>query len=390
MGLAGMKTVMFVNHVSALGGAEKSMLELVSSLDDSKWRPVVVLPGPGPLASRLSELGVPLEYAPMKRLHRTLSIPGLAGGLRHCFRAISAIKAIMARRSPAIVHSNNTTAHLYAGPAARPARVRAIWHVRDLRRNPIVERPLAYLADAVVSVSSAVQGTLDGIQRPGLIKKVVHNALDVGAFSSHAHPHRFKGQLGLRSQELLFVCACQMVPWKRLDLLIDAFGMCIRRGVKAHLAVVGGDLFGEHSDLHATLKNSVVELGLADRVTFTGYREDMASVMAGADVVAVPSSAEPFGRVALEAMALKKPVVGTRAGGLPEVVLDGVTGLLVPSGDAYLLSKAMERLASDAKLRATMGNAGYNRVRNSFGPEKYAREIEDIYCKLVHCRTDQA
>jgi glycosyltransferase involved in cell wall biosynthesis len=146
---------------------------------------------------------------------------------------------------------------------------------------------------------------------------------------------------------------------------------------------VGSDLFGQHADLVARLRDLVHNLGLGNRLAFVGQRNDVADLIAGSDVIVIPSRAEPFGRVALEAMALSKPVVGTNAGGLPEVVEDGRTGLLVPPESPIALGAAMRRLADDTGLRQRLGDAGAVLVRRQFTPARCASQIETVYERLL-------
>jgi glycosyltransferase involved in cell wall biosynthesis len=111
---------------------------------------------------------------------------------------------------------------------------------------------------------------------------------------------------------------------------------------------------------HAALRAAAASLG--DRVVFAGFQREVAACLEAADVVALPSLHEGLGVAALEAMAAGRPVVASRVGGLGEVVVDGVTGLLVPAGDATALARALARLARDAGLRVRLGRAGRERV----------------------------
>jgi glycosyltransferase involved in cell wall biosynthesis len=118
-------------------------------------------------------------------------------------------------------------------------------------------------------------------------------------------------------------------------------------------------------------------------VRFLGFRSDVASIMADADVLVIASDAEPFGRVALEAMAVGTPVVGTGFGGLPEVVQDGVTGLLTRDLSPGTLADAIGRLLSEPGARAAMGRAGARRVRDAFGLPAHVERVCALYNRLL-------
>ena len=122
----------------------------------------------------------------------------------------------------------------------------------------------------------------------------------------------------------------------------------------------------------------------AEQVVFAGHREDVPDLMAVAEMLVITSDAEPFGRVAIEAMALGKPVVGTRAGGLPEVVRDGETGLLVVPRFPESLAGACLRLLGNASLAGRLGEAGRERVAKQFHIDRTAQETQALYEAMLH------
>ena len=127
----------------------------------------------------------------------------------------------------------------------------------------------------------------------------------------------------------------------------------------------------------------VKEAGLADRFAFLGFRSDAASVLHAVDVVCLPSLAEGFPLAVLEAMAVGKPVVATPVGGVPEAVVHGKTGLLVPAGDSVALAGAIHTLVNSGELRQQMGMAGRDRVRDHFSVQRFARDVQQLYDTLL-------
>ncbi len=124
------------------------------------------------------------------------------------------------------------------------------------------------------------------------------------------------------------------------------------------------------------------ELGIAKKIILCGHRDDIAEILAASNVLVSASRSEHFGRVIIEAMAMAKPVVGTRAGGVPEIVADGLSGILVEPENSEEMAKAVLSLLRDSKHAREMGVAGFNRVKESFSIEKHVREIEEIYQSL--------
>ncbi len=154
---------------------------------------------------------------------------------------------------------------------------------------------------------------------------------------------------------------------------------------EARLLIVGEDYPlanpGGRS-FEAELRSLARELGLEDRVIFTGFRKDVAPLIAASDVLALPSTGEPFGLVYLEAMAMKRPVVALESGGAPEVVEHGKSGLLCPPGDPQSLANGLLTLLRDPALRARMGEYGRRQVETRFTPARMAAETAQIYLEL--------
>jgi L-malate glycosyltransferase len=155
------------------------------------------------------------------------------------------------------------------------------------------------------------------------------------------------------------------------------------------LASLAGDIPNLRLELagvgtqQAELEQLVVRLGIAERVRFLGWQDDIVSCLQSWDIYASPSIAEGLGVSVLEAMAVGLPVVASAAGGLTEVVDDGITGFIVSPSNADSLAEALGRLARDADLRHRMGRAGLERVREKFSDARMVAEIESIYDLLL-------
>lgn len=217
------------------------------------------------------------------------------------------------------------------------------------------------------AVTGCSQHTLDdAVTRFGLPPgrgEVVFNGVDLDlapAPAAPAHPGRYVAALG------------RVVPNKGFDLLVRAFALVADRHPGVTLRIGGS------GPAESDLRRLVGELGLHGRVDLLGRlsREEVAAVMAGADVFVMPSRLEPFGIVILEAWRAGAPVIATTVGGPPEFVQDGVTGLLADPADTELLADKLDRLLSDAALRDRLRAAGRDRVKQFGWPEIAARYHE--------------
>lgn len=165
----------------------------------------------------------------------------------------------------------------------------------------------------------------------------------------------------------------RLVPVKGLQHLIDAAPAIVRRCPTARFLLVGD------GEMRGGLERTVRSLGLGDRITFAGFREDVPAVLAGMDVFVLPSLNEGMGRVLVMAMALGKPIVATRVGGVPELLGDGEAGILVPPGDPSAIADAVSGLLADPRRASALGEAGLRRA-----PRYSAEAMISALAKLYH------
>jgi glycosyltransferase involved in cell wall biosynthesis len=157
----------------------------------------------------------------------------------------------------------------------------------------------------------------------------------------------------------------------------------LRSGYDARFLIIGSPLFGEHG-YEAGLHDLVCSLGIESSVEFLGFREDVSAMLRNMDIlVHASTSADPCPSTVVEGMAHGLPVVGSNGGGVPEMIIDGETGLLAPMGDADGLANALERLLRDPVFANKLGCAAYARARRHFTLERVALQVEDVYRGVV-------
>jgi glycosyltransferase involved in cell wall biosynthesis len=176
-----------------------------------------------------------------------------------------------------------------------------------------------------------------------------------------------------------------LTPVKAHEVFLEMAALLTGEGVDAEYWLVGRD-----KGYEATLRAIVAEHNLESRVKFLGFQEDIPSILAELDLSICCSHEETFGRCVVEAMAARLPVVATRVGGLPEVVEEGVTGLLVPPRDPAALAAAVKQLLDDQPMRERLGIAGRNRAVSMFGSPAHAREVLRIYSRYSTAARERA
>jgi glycosyltransferase involved in cell wall biosynthesis len=215
---------------------------------------------------------------------------------------------------------------------------------------------------------------------------VVHPGVDLSRFCPGPRDDQVRRSLGAAPEDLLVGIVGRVDPRKGVQVLVEAMGMVQGELAPSRLVVVGDTGTGPPAfkrDLEARAREV-----LGDRVVFAGRRNDVPDVMRALDVLVNASVHEPFGLTVLEAMACGTPVIGTRAGGVPEFVTDGESGLLVPPFDAAALARAIERMLGDPALRERLGAEGA-RVALDHGIPRQHDALCRVYEQVTHGRSAQ-
>jgi len=378
--------IAYVDHASDIGGAEKSMTDLIARLDRSRYEPVLLCAADAKWleGARLEGVTIDRVFGSGGVLDRKRDdlAPGLrrtAQGLGQSAPVVFRVWRALRRLRPDIVHTNTLKTHLLGGAAARFARRRLIWHLRDIlpegSARELLLRAARRFRPKVIAISEAVRRSVEGADVEVV---VVYNGTDLSAFRPSPNREALRAALGLQPDEIAISIVGRLTPWKGHRELLRAFAEVVREEPRTRLLVVGEVAFWEGT-YETELRNLSEELGVGSRVDWLGFRADVPGILAASDIFALPSIDEPFGRAVVEAMAVELPVIGTRSGGVPEIVAEGETGLLVPPGDHRELAAALVRLVRDAELRRAMGRAGRMRATDLFDVERTARRVQEVY-----------
>jgi glycosyltransferase involved in cell wall biosynthesis len=367
-----MKSILFVDSAEALGGAERSLLLLMEHLDPNHFHPILAS-NASPLAEEARAAGIEVAIVPMLRLRHLPTAPSLL------VRGARGVARLIRMHDVAIVHANVMRASFYAAAAARWTGTPLVWHVRDIHTERWYIPLMCAFAARAIAISQAVAESI-----PCRAKlSVIHNGIDLAAFDPALDRDGVRRDLQLPSDVPVIGTVGRLRPWKRQDLFLQAASRVSAAQADVHYAVVGDTIFPAGHDYLGELRALALDLGIVERVVFPGYRSDMAQVMATLDVLVHTADAEPFGRVLIEAMAMGRPIVAFRDGGVPEIVADGETGILVEPGDVDGIANAVVGLLADPERRIRMGSAGRERAARLFGAATTARAVERVYDELL-------
>ncbi len=384
-----MINILYLNPAGCIGGAEKSLLDLIDNLDRNRFRPLAVLLSPGPLESMLRKRGIDCRIVP-------LPAALLGASRRSCPSALRLLPALPFLLPPVIirlyrlireeeitlVHTNGIKAHLLAVIPARLAGRPLVWHFRDLPGRGGLGRTFRLLArffpGRIIANSNAVKDELGGLDRI----EVVYNGVEISQPRTEAEISRARKDLRLGPGEIAIGTIGHFAPLKGYEDLLRAAVPVIAKVPSARLLITGDAVYPAYRDYRLRLENEAAWLGLKEKVIFTGSREDPSEILNALDIFVLPSRSEGFGRANLEAMAAGLPVVSTRVGGIPEVVSDGETGILVPHRDPEALAEAIIALAEDRERRAVMGRAGRRRAEE-FSLERMLAGTVAVYDSIL-------
>jgi glycosyltransferase involved in cell wall biosynthesis len=377
--------VVYADHVAQLSGGEIALVRLINALTEVEAH--VILAEDGPLVGRLIAAGASVEVLAMPDRTRDLRKDRVGAALP--FTAVLDVAIYVPRlawrlRSVRgdILHTNSLKAGVYGSLAARLARVRTVWHVRDRIAPDYLGRPavrllrrlIRDLPDGVIANSEATRSTLSSApERTTVVYSIVHD------------PITSPTALAARAPEPPFVVGMvgRIAPWKGQHIFIEAFAKAFGDG-SGSATLVGESMFGAAEARYAVeLRDLAETLGIAELVDFRGFREDVWEELSRMDVFVHASlSAEPFGQVVVEAMLAGVPVVASASGGPLEIITDGVDGILYPPGDADALAAALIRLRDDPGLRTQLRVNALERAQE-FSPEAAADLVMSLYRQVL-------
>jgi glycosyltransferase involved in cell wall biosynthesis len=373
---------------------------LVKGLDRSRYSPLVVFHAQNSLLGRFHDAGVetvvwprvvPVSFgirlAPRWRLIQgPLLLAQRAVNFARGFLWQALVEALFLRRVGArIVHLNNSVLHNNDWMlAARMAGLPCVSHERGINDDyPPAARFWAKRLTVVVCISDAVRRQLEAQELDSGNLVTVHNGFDPAEATVCRSPAELRAAHAIASDAPVLIMAGNLKGWKGHETVIRAMAQICRAHPTVRCLLVGATAPADEP-FEAAMRALVSDLGLHECVLFLGFRENVADYMRMADAVIHASVLpEPFGRVALEAMACRKPVVGSDAGGMPEIVQNGWTGMTFPPGDADRLAEAVNWLLDRPDEAARMGERGYARLIERFPISANVRATERLYEGLL-------
>jgi len=380
------RRVLIVDQAPNLGGTLFGMYELVRMLDRDRYEPVIAFCEQHPMEERFRDLGAEvvhlIEGTPPRRRtmkprnDRASLIAGLASLTRYEIACARGVARIIRSHGIDLVHHNN---HLPRDRSCVIAtalrRVPQICHIHNLRKLSPEVRFAARFVDRFVYMSKAIERVYVECGIAPERGTVIYDGIAAPVDSGHS----IRAELGLDASDFVVANVGRIDTWKGHDIFVRAVASLVPR-----IPRIKGVIAGEVSDtarragFDVALVRLVEELGVD--VVFAGFREDVPRLMAAADIIVHSATEpEPFGRVIAEGMMAGRPVIATNAGGVPEIIDDRVSGLLVPCGNVASLAEAMAYLHDHPAEAKSLAEEGRRHAMERFAPARFASEMMAVY-----------
>ena len=365
--------ILYICHYSSMaGGGGVGLLNICKNIDKARFQVLCLFEKEGPLADKIRELGIEAKIMKLNLIDKVNIFPYL--------KSIIEAGIFLRQRRIRIIHFNTLKYRDPAFVAAKLLRIRTVLHVRS---------PERFNGSWLDSADRFIFNSIDTQKRTVLQKvrldkgTVIYNGVDLESFGN-LNGNKIRLEFGISHDTPLIGIIGKVRPVKGIEYFINMATEISKAHKDVRFLVAGGaddtDPKGTYFD---EMKSLSKRLGLEGSLFFTGWRRDVASIINSLDILVLASIEEPFGRVLIEAGACRKPVVATKVGGVPEIVEDKITGILVPPKDTRSLISSATGLLKDKQLAGKMGEAARQRIEKKFDIRKQIKRIEDIYSELL-------
>ena len=390
--------ILFIETGGTISGGSFEMLyQHLRFLDRQKYRPVVVFINKNHYAELIRKMDISVyiltDYLLSKHVNRFLTL--ILHKLSRFIEIftpylylpyIRFIKAPLIYKICRLIKKNNielihlhTQLHrdLFGVFAAKKMKVPCISHLRSNRSHGFEARRARFCNQFITSYLAISKGIKNHWINLGLDKNKTKILYD-GIIISSIKPANIRKDWNI-GDEVKYIIGCVgRLSWEKGHIfLLNAFALFSKMMPDTVLVIVGD------GDIKKELEQNAYDLGLREKIIFTGYQLNASDMTAAFDLLIVPSKEEPFGLVVIEGMRAGTPVIGTNAGGIPDIIEHNRNGMLIEYNDVEALSEAMKKLLIDEQLRSKVTSKGFETVKERFSIERYASELDIVYAKTL-------
>jgi len=377
--------ILLVSVTGGWGGAEQVLVNIGHYLIDAGWLVLAACPNFGFLSERLRSVGVEIHVFDPVLLNLNRGFHDLPRQYAAVRRANQQVYKILHTENVDIVHANTIQGHWNVFLGARRSHIPIVFHAHDIPPHTMLHRmwilSCLYYCDAIIAVSKAVAGYLRRCGVPQSKINLVYPPYDAETLKRGVKKEIKCSTLTVDGLPIIGFSGA-LSPLKAPHDLIFAAKKLISQGLKARFIFMGFPIIGDEEYGNET-RNLPEKLGIADYVHFIGFQTNPFLWLNLFDVFVITSMQDSCPLVVFEAMDLGKPVIGTNVGGIPEQVLDGETGFIIPENNPTALAEKLQILIKNPSLRHKMGQAGRKRVTSLFEPRKMLAKVLAVYQEIL-------
>ncbi|WEA01630.1 glycosyltransferase [Mucilaginibacter sp. SJ] len=374
-----MKTILVVNNSSQISGAEFSLLELLDTLKNH-YKIIIAIPEKGDFGQKLSSLNYQVEYFRMLRFSRKSNG---SNKLRYAVTLLATSFKILCyakKNNIDLLYLNSNQSAVYSIFIRVLTPIKTIWHVRDSLKNKMITKVLSLGVSQVICVSKYIYAQIPVKKEK---KTLIYNGIDTDLWKPFRKTNGLLPATIEDEKTILIGNIGQLIPWKNHMELIKVVKLISSKSENVHFLFLGDDLFNQYPEYVNQLKLAVGDTNLTGYISFLGNRQNILSYINQIDILVHCATEEPFGRVVMEAMALQKPVVAYKSGGVAELIVENKTGFLVEPYNYSDFADKLELLLKNKPLRDKFGFEGRKRIQANFSAEIYTGKIQTLIKKQI-------
>lgn len=386
-----MRTILFIHQSADLYGSDKTLLLLLKHLDKSRFNPVVIIPLEGPLKDELEKEQIKVIIAPVLKLYRKMfNLKNLLQFFKEIKSGVALLDELNRDHKFDLIYSN-TLAVLLGFIYARKREIKHLWHVHEIIESPKVFRGLfsKLLKNNVNTkiVYNSISTQKFWNVNPENINRstVIWNGLELPKnIDSETEIVKIRQKIfKVNHDQVVIALVGRISRWKGQLLLLNAFNALQKKYQNIKLVFIGSPPHNQDNFLEK-LNEEIKNYNIADKVLVIPFQQEIFKFWESIDIAVVPSTEpEPFGLVAVEAMLAKKPIIGSNHGGLKEIIVNNMTGLLIEPNNEKELINAIQKLIENQDLRIEFGKNGYQRAIQEFSMNKYISSFEDLFEEMI-------
>ncbi len=360
--------ILYLSHCgSSIGGGERQLFYLVTQLNKNLYQPIVVCPDDGIFAEQLREANIPtviLNLPPWRKVSSRLT--------RHT--AAAKLTDLANKRNIQLVHTSDSWLNPYLLQVKTQLNIPVISHVRNLLTSEHVSKYAFDQMSHIIAISEQSKAPLVQADIPSERIDVVLNCVDLSVFQPNPIVR------DKNTAPFIVGIVGRIEPFKKQKTFVEIAHHVVQQSQNVRFYIIGTALDGpEHRAYDKEVGQLVSQYKLEEAIHFTGHRDDMPRAMQELDLLVTLSA----GSVIAEAMASGKPVIGTPIGSTSEMIVDGVTGWVIPLDSIEAITDKIVQLVTDSDQCKEMGEAGRKHAEEAFSIEKHVRKIQNIYKKLI-------